>query len=252
MSATDTSTSPSGAWFPGRVVGGVTLVLGPVVWCVGLLLRHLAVETAGFTSAQRAAFDRQMFDAPEELAAYQVNPGLVTAGYACFAAGTVLLCFAVVALARFVAVRSPRLAWAGGTLVMVGLFSRLYWAGVDHTAFQLVEPLGLKKATAMVLDLYTDISYGPWRIPITAAFGLYVGMPVLAAGAWRASLFGTGRLLLFLFAGTAWTGVLKGSGLFDGVAYAAALCAVLVPLGIRVLRAGAPAHGRGPWKILSW
>ncbi|MFE4369927.1 hypothetical protein ACFRMN_17180 [Streptomyces sp. NPDC056835] len=247
-------------WFPGRGIGGATLILGPVVWFAGLLLRHLATRSAGFTPEQLAWFDQQPFAAPAQLAAYQANPALVTAGYACFAAGAVLLCPAFITLARIVAARSPGLAFAGGTLVVVGLFSRLYWAGVDHTAFQLVGPLGLDQATRTVLDTYTDISYGPWRVPITAAFGLYIGTFVLAVGAYRSGTFGTVRLVLFLLAGTLWTGALKESNLFDGVVSSGVLCLVFVPLGIRVLRGtvpvlcaqGPPMTERGPSRILSW
>ncbi|MFI0975716.1 hypothetical protein ACH4SP_01660 [Streptomyces sp. NPDC021093] len=247
------------AWFPGRSIGGASLVLGSLVWCAGLLLRYLAFRTAGFTPEQLAWFDQQPFAAPGQLAAYEANPALVTAGYGCFAAGAVLLCPAFVTLARIVAVRAPKLACVGGTLVVVGLFSRLYWAGVDHTAFQLVEQLGLDRATTMVMDTYADISYGPWRVPITAAFGLYIGTFVLVVGAYRSGTFGTGRLLLFLLAGTLWTGALKESHLF-GVAVSGLLCLVFVPLGVRVLRGtvpellaqGPPATGRRPLGILSW
>ncbi|MGW7519362.1 hypothetical protein ACWGJ2_27610 [Streptomyces sp. NPDC054796] len=250
---------PRGTWFPGRFIGGAALVLAPVVWCVGLLLRYLAMRTAGFTSEQLAWFDSRPFPAYGQLAAFQAGTGLTTAGYGCFAAGAILLCIAFVALAGIVAVRAPRLAGIGGTLVVIGLFCRLYWAGVDHTAFQLIEPLGLDRATQLVMADYTDISYGPLRVPITAAFALYAGTAVLAVGAFLSRTFGTGRLVLFLLAGSLWTGALKESGLLD-VVLSVGLCAVLVPIGVRVLRDTVPelrgqgvlATGRSPWRILSW
>ncbi|MCX5204514.1 hypothetical protein OG897_24040 [Streptomyces sp. NBC_00237] len=248
-----------GAWFPGRFIGGAALALAPVAWCVGLLLRYLALRTAGFTPERLAWFDSRPFPAYGQLAVSEASPGLATAGYGCFAAGAVLLCVAFVALAGIVAVRAPRLARIGGTLVVIGLFCRLYWAGVDHTAFQLIESLGLDRATQLVMAHYTDISYGPLRVPITAAFALYAGTAVLAVGAFRSGTFGTGRLVLFLLAGSLWTGALKESGLLD-VVLSVGLCAVFVPLGIRVLRGtvpelrgqGVPATGRGPLRILSW
>ncbi|GGP53760.1 hypothetical protein [Saccharothrix coeruleofusca] len=247
------------ALFPGRVIGGTALVLGPLVWLTGLLLRHLAQRSATFSAEQVDWFARQPFAAASQLAVYLANPALTTAGYACFAAGAILLCPAVVTLAQIVAVHSPKLAFVAGTLVVVGLFSRLYWAGVDQTAFELVGRLGLDEATETVMDAYVDISYGPWRVPITAAFGLYIGTLVLAIGAYRSGVFGTGRLLLFLLSGTLWTGVLKEST-FASVVTSAALCPVFVPLGIRVLRNAVPelrirgphASGREPLKILSW
>ncbi|WP_202637681.1 hypothetical protein [Bailinhaonella thermotolerans] len=256
-----TPAGPAG-WFPGRLIGGAALVAAPLVWSAGLLLRHLAARPDLFTPAQRAGFAAQPFAAPAQLAAYAADPALVTAGYACFAAGAILLCPALLALAGLTRARGSRIAALGGVLATVGLFSRLYWAGVDHTAFHLVDRLGLEQATRLVMDGYVEISYGPWRVPITAAFGLYLGWLLLGVAAARAGVFGTGRLLLFLWSGTLWTGVLKESGPFDGVASSAALGLVLVPLGVAVLRGAIPAAPAAPgaarpavrrWRrVLSW
>ncbi|MEV0353343.1 hypothetical protein AB0H88_46980 [Nonomuraea sp. NPDC050680] len=242
------------AWFPGRIAGGAALVVAPVVWFAGLLLRHLGFATADFTAEQLTRFDQQPFAAMGQMAAYAGNPALVTAGYACFAVGAILLCPAVITLARIVAARSPKLAYLGGTLLVLGLFSRLYWAGVDQTAFQLIGRLGLEQATQVVLDTYVETSYGPWRVPVTAAFGLYIGTFLLAIGALRSGTFGVGRFVLFLWAGTLWTGVLKESSLLKGVVSSAVLPLVLVPLGVQVLRDVVPelrverSAGRGrPW-----
>ncbi|WP_043624252.1 hypothetical protein [Nonomuraea candida] len=248
------------AWFPGRFLGGGALVLGPLLWFAGLTLRHLAGSTAEFTPQQRAYFAAQPFAAPEQLAAYAVNPGLATAGYACYTAGAIVLCLAVVVLARVAAACSPWLARLGGAMVVVGLFSRLYWAGVDETALRLIGTLGLERTTEIVMDLYVDISYGPWRVPVSAAFGLYLGTLLLGLAAFRAGTFGAGRLALFVFSGWLWTGVLKRSELIDGVLSGAALCLVFVPLGIKVLRDAVPelrtqtqpAEDRAPLRVLSW
>ncbi|MEV4568926.1 hypothetical protein AB0K12_34585 [Nonomuraea sp. NPDC049419] len=258
-----TLTPPSvhpNAWFPGRLLGGGALVLGPLLWFAGLALRHLAWSAADFTPEQRASFATQPFAAPEQLAAYVVSPGLATAGYALYTAGAIVLCLAFATLARVVATRSPRAALLGGALLVVGLFSRLYWAGVDETALRLIGTLGLERTTEIVMDLYADISYGPWRVPVSAAFGLYLGTLVLGAAAFRSGVFGTGRLALFVFSGWLWTGVLKRSELVDGVLSGAALCLVLVPLGISVLRDAVPelrvparpARERARLRVLSW
>ena len=69
-------------WVPGRIIGGTTMIIGPLVWFAGLLVRHLAIQFSGLTSEQRAHFDAQNFAAPRELAAYAQDPALVTAGYA--------------------------------------------------------------------------------------------------------------------------------------------------------------------------
>ncbi|MDH2428216.1 hypothetical protein [Sphaerisporangium sp. TRM90804] len=270
MSGTDTAARSGGTfstpallcrnpWFPGRIIGGTALVLGPVVWFAGLLLRHLGVRSAAFTPAQAEAFAAQPFAAPEQLAAYLAHPALVTAGYACFAAGALLLWPAFATLARIIAARSPGLAFWGGTLAVLGLFGRLYFAGVDQTAFQLAEAQGLGPATTAVMSTYVDISYGPWRVPVIASACQYLGVLLLAAGAFRSGTFGLGRSLVLLWWGTLWGGVLKASEPLDALSGAVA-CLVLVPLGIRVLRdavpelatATAPDPDRRRLRTLSW
>ncbi|GLW05884.1 hypothetical protein Misp01_10140 [Microtetraspora sp. NBRC 13810] len=248
-----------GAWFPGRIIGGVALILGPLAWFLGLLLRYCGVLAAGFTPEQSEWYARQPFAAPSQLAAYLADPGLVTAGYAVFAAGAILLWPAFATLARIVAVRSPGLAFWGGTLLIVGLFARLYCTGVEQAAFQLAETRGLAEATRFVEATYVNISYGPWWVPVTASAGQYLGALLLAVGAYRSGTFGLGRALLLLWPGTMWSGVLKESHVLDGVLSAGALCLVLVPLGIRVLRDTVHelrverlAAERTPLRLLSW
>ncbi|MFF5650364.1 hypothetical protein ACFY8N_18260 [Streptomyces collinus] len=247
------------AWFPGRIIGGAALVLGPVVWSAGLFLRYLTRDSGTLTPGRFGEFGED-FAASSQLAAYVHSPGLVTAGYACFAAGALLLWPAFATLARIVAARCPGLAVWGGTLVILGLFARLYFAGVDQAAFQLAETRGLDEAVEIVATTYTDISYGPWRIPVSASACQYVGMVLLAIGAFRSGTFGSGRCLLFLWSGTLWGGVLKASQLFDGVVSNGVLCLVFVPLGIQVLRDAVPELRAGsgsvqscrPIRWLSW
>ncbi|MBB5631384.1 hypothetical protein [Sphaerisporangium krabiense] len=232
-----------GTWFPGRVIGGAALVLGPVAWTVALLLRYLALRAGPFTAAQMDWFDRQEFAAASQLAAYQASPALALAGQACFAAGALLLCPAYITLARLIAPRCPQLAAWGGTLTVLGLFARLYFAGVDQTAFQLADAHGAQAAMRFVSSSYVDISYGPWYVPVLASACQYPGMLVLAIGAYRSATFGLARGLLLLMAGTLWGGVLKAADLADVLWYAG-LCLALMPLGVRVLRGtlpGAPA-----------
>lgn len=226
-------------WFPGRWIGGAALIAGPVIWLIGLILRYLALHSGTFSAEELAHFAEQPFAAPGQLAAYVEEPGLVTAGYAAFLLGAILLFPAFATLARLVAARSPGLAFSGATLLLLGCFARAYWAGVDHSALLLTEAQQLDRVTTLVLDLYVDISYGPLRVPITAAFGQYVGALLLAVGAYRAKTFGLGRALLFLWWGVMWTGVLKASQLADVVS-AAGLCVVLIPLGFQVLRERIP------------
>lgn len=105
-------------------------------------------------------------------------------------------------------------------------------------------------AAGFVVDSYVDTSYGPWRIPVTAAFGQYLGMPLLAVGLYRARILGGGRVLVLLWWATMWTGVLKTVGWID-VLSALTLCLVTVPLAIQLVRNGKPnlRQNRG---LLSW
>ncbi|MEV0387303.1 hypothetical protein [Nonomuraea sp. NPDC050643] len=232
--------------FPGRWIGGAALVLGPVVMCAGFLLRHLSTITA-LTPQQRAWEDAQPFAAYGQLLAYTSEPALFALSYAVFALGALLLFPAFVTLAQHV---GGGLAFWGATLLVMGLFARLYFAGADQSAFQLTEVLGLEQATDAVMKEYVDISYGPWRVPVWASAGQYAGSLLLAVAAWRAGVFGTARALLLLIPGGTWMGVLKGASLPDALV-TALLCVALVPLGVRVLRDRVPLPAGRP-KVLSW
>lgn len=212
------------AGFPGRWVSEAALVLGPLLWLTGLLVRDFAQRTAGLGPEERAALEGSLFAAPDPLALYAQNPTLVATGYALFALGALALWPAFTALARMCVERSPELAIAGGVLLVTCLFARLYVTGVEQTAFQMVDVMGLEQATSEVLESYREISYGPWRIAVTAAALQYLGGPLLAVAAYRARVFGTGRALLLVFWATLWSGVLKESDLLYSGLSALALC----------------------------
>ncbi|MGI5285294.1 hypothetical protein ACQEVF_18435 [Nonomuraea polychroma] len=142
------------------------------------------------------------------------------------------------------------LAFFGATLLVAGLFSRLYFAGADQTAFQLTDAIGLDQATNATMKEYVDISYGPWRVPVWASVGQYAGSLLLAIAAWRTGVFGTTRASMLLLAGGTWMGVLKGASIPDALV-TALLCVALVPLGVRMLRDRLPVPAGRP-KVLSW
>jgi hypothetical protein len=238
-------TQTATAWVPGRVIGGVAMITGSLVWLAAVIIRYMARELAAFTPEQLAHFDAQTFRAPQQLAIYEQNPALVTAGYALFAAGSVLLLPAIIALAKAIAAGSPALAMVGGTMTALSLLARLYFSGVDLTAFELVDAIGREAATAFVLDSYVDLSYGLWYIPVTVSAGSIVGTVLLAAGALRSGTFGLLRSLMLICWGWTFMGVLKDSNwgtLIGGVA----LCVVLIPMGVRTLSAELIAGDRRP------
>ncbi|GAA4899602.1 hypothetical protein [Streptomonospora salina] len=238
-------------WFPGRWVSGCALILGPLLWLAGLLVRGHVQRTVALGPEERAALEESVFAAPEQLALYEQNPGLVTAGYALFALGAFLLWPAFAALARMCVERSPRLAIAGGVLLITCQFARLYVAGVEQSAFQTVDDAGLEHAISETLENYQEISYGPWRIAVTVSALQYLGAPLLAAAAYRAGVLGTGRALLLVVWATVWSGVLKESDLLYAGSTALALCVALVPLGTRMLLGRLPEPS-GDRRLLSW
>ena len=197
----------------------LALLAGPLVWLAALLVRHLGVETAGFTATERARFDAEPFAAPEQLAAYARQPELVTAGYALFALASILLCGTVIVFAREI---GGRVALVGGAMLVAALFARLYFSGVDLAAFELVDRVGLEQATSLTMESYVDLSYGLWRIPVTASAGSIVGAVLLAVAGWRAGRLGVVWCALLLSFGWVFMGVLKEATpagvLFGGVA----------------------------------
>jgi hypothetical protein len=250
-------------WFPGRTIGGTTLILGPLIWCLGWTLRYIPTRLHLFTPAQQHDFDTRQFAGPMLLATYHKIPTLMTLAFACFLLGSLLLIPATTTLAHLATPRAPHLATWGATLLIAGLFARAYFAGVDQTAFQLTEQLGVKATTTAIMNSYMDISYGPWRVAVWCSVGQYLGTLLLAIAAYKSRTIGTARLILLLASGATWMGVLKDAGTHDdtfGIPIEPVLlCIVLIPLGIRVLRNRAvdlqPTTRDEPLgrrKLLSW
>ena len=228
------------AWVPGRVIGGTAMIVGSIMWLTAMVLRYFGYRLGTFTAEQSAWFAQQPFAAPAQLAAYAQHPRLVMAGYAVFAGSCIVLAFGVLTLARVVAANSPVLAHLAATAVVASLFGRLYFSGVDLTAFRLVDAHGLQHATDFVLAFYVDLSYGLWFIPVAASAGALVGGLLLGIAAFRAGVLGIVRCALLL--AWAWTflGVLKEADA-GSVRGGLALCLVFVPIGVQVLCDRLPA-----------
>ncbi|MFF9150468.1 hypothetical protein ACF1BN_37080 [Streptomyces sp. NPDC014861] len=207
------------AFFPGRWVGGVSLVAAPVLLSVGVLVR--------------LPFP---FFFPDQLAARVEHPGPIAVSYGAFAAGTVLLWPALAVLAVRVGRRNPGLALWGGVLAVLGLFARTFHAGVDHLAFQFADRQGAEAAARFVGE-----AYGAFHVFSALNLAIMGGWVLLAAGAWRARVLGPPRALALAAASALPLGVLKGTTPLSVVAVAG-LCLALVPLGVTVLRDG-PAPG---------
>ncbi|MFD1936995.1 hypothetical protein ACFSKW_36555 [Nonomuraea mangrovi] len=209
---------------PGPWVEAAGLLLGPALLIAGVLAR--LGETDFF---------------PGQLAAYAAEPGRMVLSYSLFSAGTVLLWPAVTSVARRIGTAHPGWARWGAALVILGLFGRVFHAGVSHLAFQLVDALGLPAAQKAVAT-----TYGAFHVFKAVNVCIMTGWIVLAVGAFRAKAFGAGaagmvRCVALALAAGLPLGVLKGSS--DPISLVAllGLAVALVPLGVTVLReASAP------------
>lgn len=213
-------------WFPGRWLGGASLVLAPLLLLLGVLLRV-----------------RFHFFFPQQLAAFEEHPGLMRASYSAFVLGNVLLWPAIATLARRIGAHSPTWALWGGALAMFGLFARTFHAGVDHLAFQLVSVQNLEQATRAVGD-----QYGAFYVLNTFNLAILAGWLVLAVGAYRSGTLGLPRSIALALMSALMLGVLKGTS-WTSVAATAGLCVALVPLGLEVLRDGPRPSGRS---VAAW
>ena len=201
--------------FPGRWVGGIALIAGPLVWLTGVLLKL-----------------PYHFFFPQQLAAWQQAPERMFAAYSCVLVGQILVAVGVIAAANVIGRTRPALATAGGLMVVLGLFARTFHAGADHLAFQLVAPLGLQPATALVGQ-----TYGAAHVVVALSPAIMFGWPVLAFGAWRAGVLPWWRALALAGMLALMLGVLKGSS-WVSVACLVGLAVAIVPLGLALLADG--------------
>jgi hypothetical protein len=201
--------------FPGRWVGGVALIAGPLLWLTGVLLRL-----------------PYHFFFPQQLAAYEQAPSRMTAAYSFVLAGQMVVALGVLTVAEIIGRTRPALATWGGLLVLLGLFGRAFHAGADHLAFQLVAPLGVATATDVI-----GRSYGAAHIVVALNPAIMFGWPVLALAAWRADVLPWWRAIALASMAALMLGVLKGST-WTSVASVAGLAIGFVPLGVHVLLAG--------------
>ncbi|MGG0175687.1 hypothetical protein [Gottfriedia acidiceleris] len=202
-------------WFPGRWLGGFSLILGPIFMLIGVVLRS-----------------KFYFFFPDQLEAFKTHPTLLFFSYSFFIAGNVLLWPAVISLCKLISITKPNWALWGGSFAIFGLFARTFHAGVDHLAFQMVRILGVDTATKVMAQ-----TYGSFHIFHSFSPLIMFGWIILAIGSYRAKVLGLIRSVLLGLMSSLPLGVLKGTTSFSILA-TLALCIALVPLGIRVLKDG--------------
>ncbi|WP_327088973.1 hypothetical protein OIE66_42860 [Nonomuraea sp. NBC_01738] len=193
------------------------LVLGPLLLLAGVLTR---------------AGEDDFF--PGQLAAYAAEPGRMVVSYSLFAAGVVFLWPAVGALARRIGESRPGWARWGLVLVVLGLFGRVFHAGVSHLAFQMVDALGLEAATSAVQK-----TYGAFHVFKAVNVFIMAGWVVLAIGAYLSRAMGVVRCVALALAAGLPLGVLKGSSDPVSLVAVGGLVVALLPLGVSILRESA-------------
>lgn len=225
-SITDTEQTSQEFWFPGRWIGGASLIIAPVVLLAGIVMRI-----------------QFHFFFPQQLAAFENHPILISTSYNFFVAGNILLWPAIMTLARYIGLKKRQWALWGGSFVIFGLFARSFHAGVDHFAFQLVRLQGLDMATKTVAD-----SYGAFHIISMLNGTILFGWIILAIGSYLSGTLGLIRAIALACMAALMIGVLKGSSIVSIIA-TLGLCIALVPFGIQVLKDG-PSLNRKT--IVSW
>jgi hypothetical protein len=212
--------------FPGLWVGGVCLILGPVLLLTGALLRV-----------------QFHFFAPQQLQAYEAHPNLMSAAYSCHSMGSVVLCLGILLLVHRIAAWNRTWAFWGGFFAVTGLFNRVFSAGVDHMAFMMVKVIGADEAFAVVGD-----SYRSFHIFRYINGNVMLGWPILAIGAYRAGVLGPVRSAALALMFVLPFGTLKGTGI-RSIAILG-LCAALVPLGVQTLGEAPPLSRRAKFWII--
>jgi hypothetical protein len=209
-------TSKTGAsntfWFPGRWIGGVSMVIAPLL----LLSAELVL----------LPFD---FFFPQQLKAFAEHPIRISTGYSLFLAGNILLWPAILTLTHLIGRTKPGWALWGGSFVMFGLFARTFHYGINHLAFQLVNIQGVEQATKTMAA-----SYGAFHIVATLSMCILLGWIILAIGAYLSGTLGLIRAITLAGMSALMLGVLKGSSVVT-VLVTLGLCIALVPLGIVIL-----------------
>lgn len=209
----DATVPSSGYWFPGPLLGGLALILAPLLMLAGELVRI-----------------KYYFYYPMQLRAAAAYPQLMATSYGLFALGLLLQWPAFLALTRLIGERLPAWAGWGGTLAITGEMIRLFHEGVDYLSFQLVNDAGLTSALHAVAA-----SYQHWYVFYPLVFTDNLGWAVLAIGAYRSGRVGWALSLGIAVMAFHSSGVLKGSSLGSSLE-TLALCAGFVPLGIHLLQ----------------
>ncbi|KOS67809.1 hypothetical protein AEA09_04055 [Lysinibacillus contaminans] len=222
----DCNLHPATFPFPGKWIGGVSIILGPIFLFVGVILRF-----------------KFNFFFPDQLEAFESSSILMTISYSLFLAGNILLSLGIITLTNLIYKHSPTIAIWGGIFTVFGLFARTFHAGIDHLAFQIVNIKNVAVATNIVAE-----SYGAFHIVSTLNGAIMLGWIILATGAYRANVLNIFQVTCLALMSSLPLGVLKGTTVFSIIA-TLGLCIAVIPLGIKILKSGPQPSVR---KIIAW
>lgn len=204
-----------GRGFPGPAISGISLIAAPILGAIG---SALAIGVYHFKGADMMA----------GMAAHHAR---AVAGINLAVTATVLMVFAVTAVAASVAARRRSLGTTAGVLTIVGLAGPVYFEGMYWGASFLTAPRW-QAAGAALID---GTNHFPNTIVNLSGPALIIGFILLAVGTVKAGVLPRSRAACVGAAALLPLGFISGYIALSAVGFAAAAVA-LVPLGLRTLR----------------
>jgi hypothetical protein len=155
-----------------RIFSAVCLILGPALFCLGILIRPSGSDETG-----------------EELLAYVRSNGAIVHLHDLMSIAAIfLLVPALIGAMHVLRSRAPLLGYLGGGLALVGFVSLFGMIALDGVALDMVRHGGSQADMAAVLD--RAMNQDPILITMTMVFvvGHIVGATLLGIGLYRARI----------------------------------------------------------------
>lgn len=202
--------------FPGPWVGGICLVVTPVIAVVSSAMAIGAYSESGPKLAAGLADHHARM-------VWALNLNLL---------GVMLALFVVAFLAQAISATHPRLGRAGGVLTLLGLLGPGFFLGIFWGASHIVDTPAHQRVAALLIDGSNKV---PTTIDNISGVCLLAGFTVLGVGAARSGLLGRGRAAALAVTALIPFGFISGYMVISCLAFCGLAVAVL-PLGVQVLR----------------
>lgn len=217
-----TSTSRPESRFPGDVITGICMIVGPVILVITSVLAIGIYHAAGI-------------DYVRGMAAHHTR---AAAEFDLFIAGWMFLIFALIGLANRITAVRPWLGRAAGIVSIVGLFGPVFFNGVYFGGFQLTGP-SRQTAAGYLIDHAQII---PSNVINISGPALVIGFILLALGAAKAGVLGRPRAVALGLSCVMSAGFISGYMIIAVVAFLG-MALALVPLGVSLLRSHPAREG---------